>query len=70
MLAAAVAPAGAHRCRVGCVAQHGILEFFQPRPDRQPEFGQPVFPHVDVDFFLDREAEAGGAVVEKRRAHA
>src|SRR5665647_1331948 len=70
VFAVAVVPPGAHRCLVGCVSRHRILEFLQPWPDRKPKFGKPVLPHVDVSLLLDREPEAGSAVVEKRGADA
>ena len=49
--------------------EHRVLEFPQPLPGRKTECVEPAFPDVDVLFFLEREAEAGRAVIEQSAAH-
>src|SRR5436309_2868977 len=55
---------------VGLARDHRRLELTHPWPDRQAHLGQAVLPHVDVHLFLDREAEAHDAVIERHGAHA
>lgn len=57
------------RCCVRLTGEHGLLEFPQPRPGRKTERIEPVFPGIDVLFFLEHEAEARRAVIEQPAAH-
>jgi hypothetical protein len=63
-----------HHARTGwsSAAPAAAAAFSSPTPgsDLQAHLDEPVLPDVHVRLLLDREAEAGRAVVEQRAAHA
>ena len=52
---------------VGLAAPHRPLRGVQPGADGKPKRGKPLLPHVHAHSLLQREGDAGRAVIEHRR---
>lgn len=70
-LAVAPGPIADHQLKIiRYIVDDGPFEVVQPGSDRQAKSGKLGLPNIDMDHFLDREAEARRAVIERRGAKA